>query len=497
MKQFLTILLVFTVFSAANAQRYLTPTFGEVEVTEDITYGVNATVLFVPQAGEAVPQALTMDVYQPAGDTASQRPLIVLLHSGYGLPPELTFGPFACVGSPKDADLVNLATRLAKLGYVVAAPAYRLGWNPIAPDPTLRRHTWINAIYRGVQDSRTAIRYFRKAAAEGNPYGIDSTRVVLWGVGTGGFISLASATIDDVEDTQIAKYSTMLGPMIIEAINGNPDGTSVGIVVPGYPGFPAGDTLCYPNHVGYSSAFNLVVNMGGALGDTSWIDPDDVPMISFHVPADSLVPCGTETIKLINNPIAEVSGSCAYTPLATERGLNTCMESGMLTDPLSELARQRNGDLEGLFLFPTADPFQFPPWQYASSPEPYGVAGSNCNTNVEAADPYLDTIVQYFAPRAFLCLELETVAATATLHRAQVGLTLMPNPAGEMVTFQTSAEWPMQSVVLYDLMGRMVRSHVRINANTLNLHRENLPGGMYLTVIRFKEGIIVERIVFH
>ena len=52
------------------------------------------------------------------------------------------------------------------MGYVVASIDYRLGWNPLAATQSERTNQLINAAYRGVQDARTAVRYFRMNAAE-------------------------------------------------------------------------------------------------------------------------------------------------------------------------------------------------------------------------------------------------------------------------------------------------------------------------------------------
>jgi acetyl esterase/lipase len=52
-----------------------------------------------------------------------------------------------------------------------------------------------------VQDSRTAVRFFRKSDAEsGNPYGINPDKIGMIGDGSGGYITLASATISDYND---------------------------------------------------------------------------------------------------------------------------------------------------------------------------------------------------------------------------------------------------------------------------------------------------------
>jgi carboxylesterase type B len=83
------------------------------------------------------------------------------------------------------------------MGYVVASCDYRLGWNPVATTQEERVNTLINAAYRGVQDCRTAVRFFRKSQAEnGNPFGIDPWRIGVWGQGTGGYIAFAAATIN-------------------------------------------------------------------------------------------------------------------------------------------------------------------------------------------------------------------------------------------------------------------------------------------------------------
>ena len=91
----------------------------------------------------------------------------------------------------------------------------------------------IQAAYRGVQDSRTAVRYFRKSVAEdGNPYGINDSKIALGGDGTGGYITMASAGISSYNDiilddggTPISKFwydpgSGSQVPMVVELVPG-------------------------------------------------------------------------------------------------------------------------------------------------------------------------------------------------------------------------------------------------------------------------------------
>ena len=55
-------------------ERYLDSLF-LVEVVSDVTYGSNTNLY-------GSTQSLEMDIYQPQGDTLSERPLIILAHGG-------------------------------------------------------------------------------------------------------------------------------------------------------------------------------------------------------------------------------------------------------------------------------------------------------------------------------------------------------------------------------------------------------------------------------
>jgi acetyl esterase/lipase len=59
-----------------SAKRYLKAVFDEVEVTHGVVYrhAVDA---------HGNPVQLTLDVYEPAGDTASERPAVVWMHGGW------------------------------------------------------------------------------------------------------------------------------------------------------------------------------------------------------------------------------------------------------------------------------------------------------------------------------------------------------------------------------------------------------------------------------
>ena len=301
----------------SNGVRYIDEVFTDVEVTSGVVYGNNITVIPALQGAPPAAEDLICDIYEPVGDTESDRPLILYFHTGNFLPQYVNG---SAVGNRTDSCAVALCTEFAKKGYVVASCDYRLGWNALAGTQDERTLQLIQAAYRGVQDSRTAVRFFRKSIAEsGNPYGVADNKIAMFGEGTGGYITLASAGISSYNDiilddagVPIAKFWYDPGsgdqiPMVIEDVHGNPDATSNGFAPAEIGGFP----LCLANHVGYSSDFDFQMNLGGALGDLDWLDEGDVPMVSFHGPHDQFAPytTGVLVVPTTNEPVVEVSGA--------------------------------------------------------------------------------------------------------------------------------------------------------------------------------------------
>ena len=89
-----------------------------------------------------------------------------------------------------------MAKQFARRGYVCAIMSNRMGWLPTSSDQDTRTGTLLQAAYRGIQDMRTCVRYFRMTAATmSNPYKIDPNLVIAGGVGTGGYISFGAATL--------------------------------------------------------------------------------------------------------------------------------------------------------------------------------------------------------------------------------------------------------------------------------------------------------------
>ena len=552
----LLLLMCLATHQMSAQTRYLNQVFNQVEVTANVTYGVNATLLYQSVFGEAIPELLKMDIYRPVGDTETNRPLVLYFHTG-------NFGPFknpdptspvqngfngACGGVRTDSAAVEICTRLAKMGYVAASCEYRLGWLPTATTQELRRYTLINAAYRGVQDARTAIRFMRRSVAEqGNVYGIDPTKVVVWGQGTGGYISLNTALLDDYAKIPTATNGKFVWnpqattgnpcapnaiiPIVIQQVNGDIYGTSIGQSPITDPLNSCAvikiDTLCYPNHTGYDSDFNLSVNMGGALADTGWVDNaatnPQPAMISFHVPNDNFAPYTTGTLSVPGQDpplqVVEVQGSYTVQSFMEAAGQQTALLNApsyldLAVEQAAAFANSPAGVKEPLAgLYPLnmppdpnnpSLPTTTAPWEWTSFPGlppiPGVTPGFSCNTNKASAIVYIDTIVRFYAPRACFVLGLQSCVDQILSNKEplakNIHLVALPNPASDQVTLKAEDGEMILSVQVMDRMGRLIAAVQDVNNETFTFRRGILPAGNYVFKANFKEGFATKFVVF-
>ncbi len=512
MKRFYLASIFFSLTVLASAQHpFLEDVFDEVSVTPNQIYGVNATILALQQAGEAIPQPLIMDVYEPVGDTAELRPLVLFWHTGNFLPypQNMSIG-----GTLRDSCVVEMCRRLARAGYVAAAADYRLGWNPIAPTQDERVFGIINAAYRGVQDANTCVRYWKKTVAEfGNPFRIDTNRIVHMGEGTGGYVGMNTAALDDyikIPTASNGKFLVSDGmggfiPMIIEQVNGNVEGTTVGIS-PGLPlPYPAGDTLCYPNHVGYTSTFAASVNLGGAIADTAWVDPGQPPIISVQCPYDPFAPYveGIVLVPGVGLEVVEVQGSYLVQKLANDYGNNAVINPKNVTtfqEDVTASVNARNDGFEGLFpIYGTGGAFDSAPWQYWDTLTNANSATgflTNPDMTTEKAHRYIDSIFAYVLPRLYSALDLADLTSTKDLIEIeQIDMVMYPNPATSEVFIGVRDDYPIRNISVYDLKGALIEVHSGIDFNYYNLNVSHFPSGQYILRFEFDEGIAARQIV--
>ena len=226
--------------------RYLDEVFETVVKTEDIVYG-NAPDLpfWFWVESNTVDIDLTMDIYEPAGDSLLNRPVIIFAHTGAFFS-----------GNNELDDVVDLSISAAKRGYVAVSMNYRLGLN------VLSAYSGERAVYRGVQDGAAAIRYLREYSSQ---YRINPEKVFMWGTSAGAFLSLHLGYLED-ENRPEATYG----------IGNDPD---------------LGCLVCEGNQYEQNPKPNAIVSCWGAIGDLEWIDQDDsVPIIMFHGTSDPIVP---------------------------------------------------------------------------------------------------------------------------------------------------------------------------------------------------------------
>ncbi|MFA6542120.1 MAG: alpha/beta hydrolase fold domain-containing protein [Bacteroidota bacterium] len=182
---------------------------------------------------------LLVDVYEPAGDSLQLRPLVICIHGGS-----------LAVGSR--SEMAAFCTDFAQRGYVAATIDYRLGIEAPKGVTTIEE-----ALLRGVQDAKGAVRFFRAHAAD---YKIDTTRIYIEGSSAGSMIAVHYAYWNEDE----------IPPEVNQTKWGDIEGTS------GNPG--------------YSSAINGIVNYCGAILDPRWIDAGELPVGNFHGLLDTVVP---------------------------------------------------------------------------------------------------------------------------------------------------------------------------------------------------------------
>jgi hypothetical protein len=539
MKKFNTLFFLMLLFvcGSLNAQdRYMDEVFTEVTVTTEVEYATNISVI----TGAPAPETLVMDIYEPTGDTETNRPVVIVWHTGNFLPRGLNGSP---VGDRDDFTPTTIANKLARRGYVAIIPSYRKGWNPVG-DLDDRVGTLINASYRAIQDSRALVRMLNKGIQdEGNPYGICSSRIVQWGIGTGGYITLGTATLDEYNDVVLEKF---IGPDIFDASTGMPgqDGIPDPYVIEGINGDPDGlleTPLNMVNNPGYSSDFALSVNMGGALGDLSWIDENDPPMISFHTPLDPFAPYNTDIliVPTTGDLIVEVSGSYDALERANELGINDVLgeNSGdAFSDAAAFTGDNPNnpdatvGNLKGLMPFNRpgwTNPFSGLPahesdpwntwsvefWSTQAHPScPDGAPLDQCNFNVinsinnadhsvEKAVMYIDSTLGYFLPRAFNVMDLGAEVCTTSTEEVvannAIGFTAIPNPATSEVRVSVNADVIMEAVTLFNISGQAVATYNNVNASSLLINRNGLPNGVYLAKVTVEGGVATQKVIFN
>lgn len=236
------------------------------------------------------PVNLQMDIFEPAGDTLQKRPLVIVC-----------FGGGFLSGSKDHWSIRLICEQLAKRGYVTAAIDYRLGMNIFDSDLANR------AVYRGLQDARSAVRFFRADAANADTYRIDPNHIFIGGHSSGAFMALHNAYLDKEIERPLSTYEWVQDGQSI------PDQGCLDC---------AGDNTVYSGHA------NAIFSLAGALGFTSFIESGlDPKLVMFHstddgtVPYDSGGPFSSIIWAVIGSDLPDVYGSLPISQQADVVGL--------------------------------------------------------------------------------------------------------------------------------------------------------------------------------
>lgn len=274
---FKKLLFSFTVFLFVNSliaqdYRYTEDQFTSVTVTEDVVYG---TAPFVNDllGIEALTTTgdLLMDIYLPDGDTNTLRPVIVFAHGGGFV-----------IGNKQHDDMVALCETYAKKGYVTVSIDYRQRFFIVG---NVNMHA-IRAVYRGIQDGKTAVRFMRANAAT---YGVDARKVYFVGSSAGAFMGLHGIYMDEANEK----------PAVAEQLN------YTNATFPFFHTAPDLGALDIGDNLSERGEADAVVSMWGAIQDTDLIKVTDTePVLLIHGENDIVVPFNSGapfSIPLLDN----------------------------------------------------------------------------------------------------------------------------------------------------------------------------------------------------
>lgn len=223
---------------AQCGQRYKDMIFSNVTKTSNVTFST------------ANSATLKMDIYEPTGDTASQRPVLIMAHGG------------SFIGGDKGTDnvCVQICTNYAKRGYVTADIQYRLAADAF---DMLDSSKAIEVVLKAISDGKSAIRFFRKDAATANTYKINPNWIFAGGNSAGAVLYMHVIYLDSLGEAPPA-FQTIINQ------NGGIEGNS--------------------GNDGYSSELSAIINLAGGLNKPEFVGPGNKPSFNAQGSADVTVP---------------------------------------------------------------------------------------------------------------------------------------------------------------------------------------------------------------
>lgn len=415
MKHFTLLLSMFYAFTAfaqttstCDGGRFYDKLY-QVDVTTNVEYGQNTNF-----SGQN--QKLRFNFYEPQGDTLEKRPLIIW-----------AFGGSFLFGDKLSPDIVRLSNEFAERGYTCASIDYRLFFFPINQEQTLK------AVVRAVHDMKAAVRFFRKDALTTNTYNIDPDRIFVGGVSAGGITAVQVGYLDLTEEIPAVLVPDSASFGGIEGVSGNP----------GYPSNP-----------------NLIINLCGAVGDTNWMVPSDVPIVSLHGTSDGTVPYGSQEIEVTGTPIGFfVDGSGSLHVRADNLGIDNLLYT----------------------------------WQGVGH-TPF-ISTSNGSINEAYMDTVVWTVRDFTLPYA--CREITTVGVNDAADL--LDFNVFPNPASGQVRVNFANGAPSgMNLSITDMTGKqLLQAPVQVGQIAALVDIGNLAPGIYFVSAQSGEQTVNKKLIVY
>ncbi|HEX4887807.1 MAG TPA: T9SS type A sorting domain-containing protein [Luteibaculaceae bacterium] len=466
MKKTLLLLACALSVSAFSQTRYIDNLFQNVDVSTEIKYGTGRL-----ESGTVVD--LKFDIYQPQGDQATDRPLVIVAHGGSFID---------AYGDKADAYCTDFAMGLAKKGYVVASINYREGWafSPLNTQEQNARAV-LPAVWRAIQDYKTAIRYFRNTIDQGNPYKIKSDLIIAGGFGAGGYLPTNAMMIDVPAEVVIPELQQ-------KNAFGNPNGIpyidTTRADLRGIFDVTGGS----PN---YSSRVDLVINISGAIPTVKVMDSGINPlMICLHSDQDEATPYKTDIVRAAGVfPVLEVSGSYVITNRLWDLNINTFWTNetrdGYPQVNIPDASGAKNMYQRGLYTFLGK------PYMWSTTSDTY-----NATYETEYRTE-MDTVVTFSAFRMEKWLrEAKGVGIREITNKANEGIiSIYPNPSTHQVTFKSSvAATALREVEIFDLQGKLIKA-VLIIGGEGSIDVSSWPSGIYTVKMYTDNSILTDKLV--